>query len=168
MPTIAITGGYLTANKGGAAMTLAVHDHIRRRHGSSRLLTIYPEADRQQSVADLEVVSWQPRDLLVALPLALLIALARLLRLPSSALARTPGLRALLDADLVVDVAGISFVDGRGLPILGYNVLMTGIPLLVGTPVVKASQAVGPFDQRINHWAARAVLPRVRVICRAG
>lgn len=167
-PIVAITGGYLTANKGGAAMTLAVHDHVRRRHGSTRLLTIYPEVDRAQRIANLDVVSWKPLDLLVALPFALLIGAARTLRLPHRPLALTKGLRALLDADVVVDVAGISFVDGRGLPILGYNLLMTGIPLLVGTPVVKASQAVGPFEQRLNRVAARIVLPRVRAICARG
>jgi len=167
-PTVAITGGYLTANKGGAAMTLAVHDHVRERGGSTRLLTIYPQADQAQGRSDLEVVPWRPVDLLVALAFALLMPVARALHLPTRPLARTRGLRAILDADLVVDVAGISFVDGRGLPILGYNVLMTGIPLLVGTPVVKAAQAVGPFEQRLNRWAARAVLPRVRTICARG
>ena len=129
-------------------MTLAVHDHVRERGGSTRLLTIYPQADQAQGRSDLEVVPWRPVDLLVALAFALLMPVARALHLPTRPLARTRGLRALLDADLVVDVAGISFVDGRGLPILGYNVLMTGIPLLVGTPVVKAAQAVGPFEQR--------------------
>ena len=90
-----------------------------------------------------------------------------MLRLPSSALARTPGLRPLLDADVVVDVAGISFVDGRGLPIVGYNVLMTALPLLVGTPVVKASQAVGPFrlaGQPLGRPGGAAEGPRVRAV----
>ena len=167
-PLVAITGGYLTANRGGAAMTRAVIDHVRKAGGSTELLTIYPAADEAQGMAGVRVVSWRPVDLLVSLPLAVLIGVARLLRLPTAPLARTAGLRALRRADLVVDVAGISFVDGRGLPILGYNVLMTGIPLLVGTPVVKASQAVGPFEQRLNRLAAKAVLPRVRTILARG
>lgn len=167
-PLVAITGGYLTANRGGAAMTRAVIDHVRRVGGSTELLTIYPSADEAQGMAGVHVVPWRPIDLLLSLPLALLMCLARLLRLPTAPLARTTGLRALHRADLVVDVAGISFVDGRGIPILGYNVLMTGIPLLVGTPVVKASQAVGPFDEPLNRLAARLVLPRVTTILARG
>jgi colanic acid/amylovoran biosynthesis protein len=79
-----------------------------------------------------------------------------------------PATRSLVDADVVLDLAGISFAEGRGLPILVYNVLMTGVPLLLGRPVVKCSQAVGPFTGVLNRGAGRFVLPRVEAVLTRG
>ena len=168
---VAVIGGYFSANKGGAAMTQAVVDRVPERLGpcTFTVLSLYPEADRELGLpATVEVVRWKPVDLLVALPLALLAAVAGVLRLPRGPLLRTAGLRALGEADVVVDVAGISFVDGRGIPILGYNTLLTGIPLLLGARVVKASQALGPFETTPNRLAAKLVLPRLARVCARG
>jgi polysaccharide pyruvyl transferase WcaK-like protein len=74
----------------------------------------------------------------------------------------------MLDASVVVDVAGISFADGRGFAIVVYNALMTGVPLMLGVPVVKAAQALGPFQTLPNKWVAPLVLRRVRTVCARG
>ena len=74
----------------------------------------------------------------------------------------------MLDATVVVDVAGISFADGRGFAIVFYNALMTGVPLMLGVPVVKAAQALGPFQSVPNKWLAPLVLRRVRTVCARG
>src|SRR5829696_4658649 len=66
------------------------------------------------------------------------------------------------------DSAGISFVDSRGVATLGYNVLVTGIPLLLGRPVVKCAQALGPFDSPLNRVAARRVLGACAAVCPRG
>jgi polysaccharide pyruvyl transferase WcaK-like protein len=92
---------------------------------------------------------------------------ARLVRLPLGWV-RTRACRAILRSDVVVDVAGISFVDGRGLPITVYNALMTGLPLLLGVPTVKAAQALGPFRTQPNRLLARLVLPRLAAVCARG
>jgi colanic acid/amylovoran biosynthesis protein len=166
-PRVAVIGGYFSANMGGAAMTQVVVDHAQARGAAVTVLTLYPRGDRSVAPPDLDLVPWRPQDILVSLPFALLTALLRLLRLPHGFLLRTQGLRSLSRADLVVDVAGISFADGRDVATLGYNVLMTGIPVLLGTPVVKASQALGPFTG-LNRVAARLVLPRLRMVVARG
>jgi polysaccharide pyruvyl transferase WcaK-like protein len=74
----------------------------------------------------------------------------------------------MLDSAVVVDVAGISFADGRGFAIVVYNALMTGVPLLLGVPVVKAAQALGPFQSMPNKWLAPLVLRRVKTVCARG
>jgi polysaccharide pyruvyl transferase WcaK-like protein len=74
----------------------------------------------------------------------------------------------MLDSAVVVDVAGISFADGRGFAIVVYNALMTGVPLLLGVPVVKAAQALGPFQTTPNKWLAPLVLRRVKTVCARG
>ena len=99
--------------------------------------------------------------------IALLAALSRALRIPRGWV-RTRGCRAILDADCVIDVAGISFVDGRGIPITAYNALMTAVPLLLGTPTVKAGQAMGPLPTQPNRMLAKLILPHLAAICARG
>jgi colanic acid/amylovoran biosynthesis protein len=169
---VAIVGAALSANKGAAAMLETV---IARQPGVSGpctfdILTTYPEADAPlvPAGADARVVGLQPLRLaLVEFPVAILAFVARLARLPLGWV-RTRASRAILDADVVVDVAGISFADGRGVPITVYNALMTGLPVLLGTPTVKAAQALGPFRNPLNRLLARLVLPRLAAVCARG
>ena len=99
--------------------------------------------------------------------MAILAAMARVVRLPLGWV-RSRACRAMLNADVVVDVAGISFADGRGIPITVYNSLMTGIPLLLGVPTVKAAQALGSFNTQPNKLLAKIVLPKLAAICARG
>ena len=168
---VATLGAALSANKGAASMLYAVVQNLPEYLGqcSFDVLTTYPDADASEPTpGDIRLVSATPMVTLVMFPLALLVWALAKLRLPTRWLMRVPAMRAIADADVVVDLAGISFSDGRGIPTLGYNVLMTSIPLLLGRPVVKASQALGPFRDRANRLAARAVLPHVTTICARG
>jgi polysaccharide pyruvyl transferase WcaK-like protein len=116
----------------------------------------------------VEVLGLEPLRLaLVEFPLALLASISRAFRIPRGWV-RTRGCRAILDADCVIDVAGISFVDGRGIPITVYNALMTAVPLLLGTPTVKAAQAMGPFRKQPNRTLAKLTLPHLAAICARG
>ena len=169
---VAIIGGALSANKGAAAMVETVIARMPEKLGAVHfdLLTTYPQADAPKvpSDADVSVVGLQPLRLaLVEFPVAVLARAARLLRLPLGWV-RARGCRAMLNSDVVVDVAGISFADGRGVPIVVYNALMTGVPLLLGVPTVKAAQALGPFTSPVNSVLSRLVLPRVTSICARG
>ena len=134
------------------------------------ILTTYPDADasRIPAGADAAVVGLQPLRLaLVEFPIACLALVARTLRIPLFWV-RSRGCRSMLDSSVVVDVAGISFADGRGFAIVVYNALMTGVPLLLGVPTVKAAQALGPFQSIPNKWLAPLVLRRVKTVCARG
>ena len=134
------------------------------------ILTTYPDADmsRVPAGADAAVVGLQPLRLaLVEFPIACLALVARTLRIPLFWV-RSRGCRSMLDSAVVVDVAGISFADGRGFAIVVYNALMTGVPLLLGVPTVKAAQALGPFQSIPNKWLAPLVLRRVKTVCARG
>ena len=172
MKRVAIVGAALSANKGAAAMLETVMARLPERIGPCEfsVLTTYPEADAPKLPhgVNARVVGYEPVHMaVVELPVAVLTCVLRTLHLPTRWI-RARACRAILDADAVVDVAGISFADGRGKPILFYNALMTGIPLLVGTPTVKAAQALGPFDSTLNRFLARIVLPRLSGICARG
>lgn len=169
---IAIIGAALSANKGAAAMLETVIARMPEKLGECDfvILTTYPEADAERTPKgdSVRIVGLQPiRLALVEFPVACLAFVARLLRLPTFWV-RSRGCRAMLDADVVVDVAGISFADGRGVAILGYNVLMTGVPLLLGVPTVKAAQAMGSFNSFPTKVAAKLVLPHLATICARG
>ena len=169
---IAIIGAALSANKGAAAMVESVMARLPSEMGECHfdVLTTYPEADESRVPEDVDaaVVGLQPvRLALVEFPIACLALVARTLRLPLFWV-RSRGCRTMLDSAVVVDVAGISFADGRGFAIVVYNALMTGVPLLLGVPVVKAAQALGPFQSMPNKWLAPLVLRRVKTVCARG
>ena len=169
---IAIIGAALSANKGAAAMVESVMARLPNEMGECHfdILTTYPKADasRVPAGADAAVVGLQPLRLaLVEFPIACLALVMRKLRIPLFWV-RSRGCRSMLDSSVVVDVAGISFADGRGFAIVVYNALMTGVPLLLGVPTVKAAQALGPFQSIPNKWLAPLVLRRVKTVCARG
>ena len=153
-------------------MLLALADNINEVVPEGRVVSLstYPEADRRdRGTPSIDIIDYKPRTMvLLHLPLALLAGLARLFGGTGHMFLRTRALRAINDADVVADLAGISFSDGRGLPTLVYNTLMTGIPLLIGAPVVKCSQAIGPFQGLGTRITARLVLPRLEMVVARG
>ncbi|HPC23831.1 MAG TPA: polysaccharide pyruvyl transferase family protein, partial [Phycisphaerae bacterium] len=132
------------------------------------LLSLYPADDAAENRDPaLKIAPLSPLSMVaVAFPLALLAGLLRRLRLPYRFVLRTPALRALDAADLVIDLSGISFVDGRGTIII-YNVLVVLLPVLLGKPLLKYAQALGPFRGRLNRFCARWLLPKTaRIVAR--
>lgn len=174
MPTVATLGAAYCANKGAAAMMQSLLDNLPERVPDLRVVAVstHPEGDRR-AYADaglaVQVVSQRPVEMaLVQVPLAFLAGLLRVLHLPYRWLLRPPALRALADVDLVADLSGISFVDGRRFVVLVYNALVVGVPALLGTPVVKCAQAMGPFRTPVNKALAGLTLPRLARVCPRG
>ena len=137
------------------------------------VLTTYPAMDRSEpprtsGSTEVRIVPATPAGLVLMAPLAILVWFLHRLGVPSGLLLRTPAMRAIRRADVVVDISGISFVDGRGFPTLVYNTLITGIPLLLGARVVKCSQALGPFERPLNRAIAGGVLGRCAAVCPRG
>lgn len=157
---IAIVGGALTGNKGSASMVLGVIDGLPEARPA--VLSLLAEADEASELSErATVVDYGPVQIVLACLLAPLAAL-------TGGRVGTRALRALAEADVVADVSGISFVAGRGLPTLAYNVLLLLPALVMGTSVVKVSQAMGPFDDPLTRTAARLVLPRVAAVLARG
>jgi len=154
-------------------MLQAVLDHlpdVLGRPVEFTVLTTYPKQDAaERTDTGIRLVSATPLQLLVVMfPIALIAALLRLFRINLRQLPMSAAANAIIRSDVVLDLAGISFSDGRGLPILAYNTLMSGVPLLLGAQVVKCSQALGPFDERLNRMAASLILPRIVAVCGRG
>ena len=136
-----------------------VHFHV---------LSVYPETDRRINLDPrVEIVTARPVALALATPLAALWALLKRLGLGTGPLMRSPVLAALVRSELLIDVSGISFSDGRVLE-LGYNVACVLPSLLLRQPVAKYSQAMGPFRTWPNRMLARLILPRLRLVIARG
>lgn len=175
MTTVATLGAAYSANKGAASMMQSLIDNLPGKVGGDVTIvavSTHPGADRQayaDAGLDVRVVSQKPAEMaLVQVPLAFLAGFLRLVRLPYRWLLRTPALKAIHDADLVADLSGISFVDGRRFIVIVYNALVVWVPTLLGTPVVKCSQAMGPFKTPVNKILAKITLPRLARISPRG
>ena len=160
-------GASLTSNKGAAAMLTAVSQRLPAYVGAMDLcvLSTDPLGDRARADGfdDTEIVDLRPLRLaVIEFPAAVLGALLRVARLPARLTRFTAVGRHLGDANVAVDLAGISFVDSRGIPNLIYNTLMSSLPLLHGTPTVKAAQAIGPCRKPLTRILASRVLQQMR------
>lgn len=162
-----ITAGALTGNRGTEAMVTTCIQQIRRRYPKAQICiaSYYPLDDLTEKTAkyckdrSLYVYSSTPSALVLRwLPLSLLAWIFPFLKKKNC---RDLGsVLELLGADGVLDVAGVSFIDGRE-KFLPFNVL-TLLPFLIhGVKVFKLSQAVGPISSLPNRFCARLILPRL-------
>ena len=165
-----ITGVTLTGNMGGSAMLHATLQQLRSRFPGAKfeLLSIYPEADRKcNQESDLEVISTAPLQLLAwYMPLTLLGAVGSGIRRALSR--RNAFFKSLEAADAVIDLSGIALVDGRGLPLLWYNLSCALPGIIWGKPVFKLSQALGPFKTTANRLLAKPLLRHCAVVVARG
>jgi polysaccharide pyruvyl transferase WcaK-like protein len=77
---------------------------------------------------------------------------------------KLPGaLSALSRANVLLDIGGITFSDGR-LIFLPYNILTIWPAMLLGTPVIKLSQAAGSFKNPVIRLLAKTFLSKCRII----
>jgi colanic acid/amylovoran biosynthesis protein len=158
-------------NRGAQAMLESVIGTLRAAEPGLRfhVFSYYPADDRRLvKDASVTVHSATPAALVFWLfPWALLFGALRLV-LGDSALRLAPrAIRALAESRALVDLAGIAFVDGRE-RFLPFNSLALLPAWLVGTPVVKMPQAVGPFARPLNRLVAKLILPRCKMIWARG
>ena len=170
---IAITAASYSGNKGAAAMLQSSLGQLWDIYGERlnvRLMSVYPSSDKEQVPFDfVEVVSQKPEQLVfLAFPLAILYRLFKWIAPVKKLISQNRIIRSYIKTDLVIDEAGISFVDERGFVMNTYAFICMAVPLLVGTPVVKYSQALGSFNNPWNRFLAKWILPKIKLICARG
>ena len=133
------------------------------------LLSYYPKADRKVAdVDDVTILPGTPLQLLfVILPLSALYWCFSKLGIQPSAISGNRTLRALETADLVLDIGGITFADGREI-YLPFNIVTLLPALIMRKRVIKLAQAIGPFNGRINRLCAGLILFRMARIYARG
>lgn len=162
-PVISIIGGTIWGNRGAESMLVTVIGKMRETHPSTRfnVFTYYPAKDRElvtdESVRILsgKPVSLATRHFIGALSLAILKKMG--LKAPAGNFFKIA--RAISESDLLLDIGGITFSDGRE-KYLPFNILTIWPAMLLGVPVVKMAQAVGPFRRWLNRQSAKIFLFR--------
>lgn len=170
---IGITAASYSGNKGAAAMLQSSITQLYDIYGDRlniNLMSVYPGEDKKQLPFDfINITSTKPEQLMfVAFPLAILYRLFKWCPPIKKLIAKNKIIKTYLKTDLVVDEAGISFVDSRGFVMNTYAFVCAAVPLLVGTPVVKYSQAMGTFKNPYNKFLAKWILPKLSLICARG
>jgi colanic acid/amylovoran biosynthesis protein len=170
MKRIAIIGGTIWGNRGAEAMLVTTIGKVRELYPNAafKIFSYYPKRDR--ALIDdpgIEVLDSSPKALVLKhFPFAFaswFLGLLRL-RLPSRLLPRA--IRVLRACDALLDVGGITFSDGREI-FLPFNILTIWPAMLLGVPVVKMAQAVGPFKNPLNRFLAKCFLGKcTRVFAR--
>jgi polysaccharide pyruvyl transferase WcaK-like protein len=169
-PELVITAVTLSGNKGAEGMFWALYNALSRRYPGVRfhVASYYPEQDKARAPERVSVCSATPRALVSTVFAASLAQglLGKLgLALPSWLLPGFP--RAVKKSGLLLDAAGVSFSDGRE-KFLPFNLLTMLPAVLMGTPAIKCSQALGPFQGRINRKAASWFLPKLKQVFARG
>lgn len=172
---IAITAASFSGNKGAAAMLQSSIKQLKERYGERInlfLMSTYPSADRRliaempEKYDFIKVVNAKPERLLfLTFPLAILYKILPFMR---KLLKKDKIIKAYSQCDIVIDEAGISFVDNRGFVMNTYAFVCAAVPLLCGTPVAKYSQALGSFKSPWNRFLAKWILPKLKLICARG
>ncbi len=170
---VAITAASYSGNKGAAAMLQSSISQLQERYGERlniNLMSVYPGEDRKQVPYDfVKIVPAKPEQLVFfAFPMAVLHRVFRWCGPVRKLLEKNKIIKAYRNTDLVIDEAGISFVDSRGFVMNTYAFICAAVPLLVGTPVVKYSQAMGTFRNPWNRFLAKWIVPKLKLICARG
>jgi len=161
--TIAIIGGSIWGNRGAEAMLVTTLGKIRTNFPGAYFVvfTPYPQKDRLL-VPEKNLVFFdsRPKALIIYTIEALLFWGAQKCSLPVKL---TGAMKAVHQADVLLDIGGITFSDGR-LIFLPYNILTIWPAMLLGTPVIKLSQAAGSFKNPVIRSLAKIFLSRCRFI----
>lgn len=171
--TIGITAASYSGNKGAAAMLQSSIQQLYQKYGHGlniNLMSVYPEEDKKQVPYDfVRVISCKPEQLLfIVFPLAVFYRIFRWCLPFRKLLEKYPVIGAYVSTDFVLDEAGISFVDSRGVVMNTYAFVCAAVPLLLGVPVMKYSQALGSFRNPWNRLLAKWILPKLSLICARG
>ncbi len=169
--SVSLTAATLSGNHGSEAMLLATVGRIRDRvpEATFNVFSYYPEEDAAR-VTDpaVRVFSLTPAAVVLRLvPLSALLALLQRLGLGFASFFFPADVRALAGSRVQVDLAGVSFLELRR-RFLAYNTLTLLPAFLLGVPVVKGAQAVGPFTTALNRRIARAFLGRCAAVFARG
>lgn len=171
MKKIGLIGATISGNKGAESMFLSAVQNIAQEIPDSVfcLFSYYPNRDSALNThKNVIVCSGTPLKLAVIYPFfGFAIRLLSVIKIKPTFRRLDPDFAELLDSDLVIDLGGISFVDGRE-KYLPFNIACIFTPLLLGKRIMKYSQALGPFNNPINRFFARLFLPKLDCIIARG
>ena len=168
---VAIIGGTIWGNRGAEAMLESLIGEIRRHAADTEFVvySYYPRKDAELiSDAAICIESAKPSTLVLShFPAAFWVWLWARLGIRWSDSLLPAAVRKLRASSILLDIAGVSFSDGRE-KYLPFNILTLLPAMLLGVPVGKCAQAVGPFNGWLNSLAAKFMLRRCAFVFARG
>lgn len=163
MRRISIIAGTISGNRGAEAMVSTTIGRVKERFPNAKftIFSYYPKRDKQL-ITDpkVSVESSTPFDLVTKLfPGSILFALFSFLKLSFLTKLLPYNVRALAQSDALICVAGVAFIDTRQ-KFLPFNILTIWPAMIMGVPVFKFAQALGPFKKFPNRQIAQYLLSR--------
>ena len=160
-PVVSIVGGTIWGNRGAESMLTTTIGMIRRDFPQAKffVFSYLPKKDRELvNDEDITILSGKPASLVLRhFPSALIAAFLKIFKMKVPASGYFKVAHALEGSDLLLDIGGITFSDGRE-KYLPFNILTIWPAMLLGVPVVKLAQAVGPFKHFLNRICAKLFL----------
>ena len=172
-PRIVACGASLTGNKGGPAILAGACLAIRERLPEARITMLSSTAKHDAAAGaayGVDLVDANLKRYVIWAPLrALLWRLLRCVGLDVTRLTRDPLLTACREADVFVDLSGITFSDDmKPRSAVRHTVQLLPPILLGGPPIVLFPHASGPFRRRLTRTLARWCLRRARWVIARG
>ena len=162
-PTISIIGGTIWGNRGAESMLVTTIGKLRKYYPEANfnVFSYYPVKDRELVKDEhITILSGKPLSLATRHFIgALLGTLCKKIGadIPKSEFFKIS--RALAESNALLDIGGITFSDGRE-KYLPFNILSIWPAMMLGVPVVKMAQAVGPVNKPLNRSLAKLFLFR--------
>jgi len=160
-PVISIIGGTVWGNRGAESMLVTVIGQLRTSFPKAHfnVFSYYPAKDRELVKDDrVTILSAKPFSLATRHFIgALISAVCKKIgaKLPKGDFFKIA--RALAGSDMLLDIGGITFSDGRE-KYLPFNILSIWPAMQLGVPVIKLAQAVGPFRGPLNRALSKIFL----------
>ena len=171
MKKISIIGATIIGNRGAEAMLGTTIGRIKEKYPDSQfnIYSYYPNEDRKLTKnTDFVIHSATPLNLVAVLfPQSILLSLLFMLKINFLEVLFSKSVQDLADSDILIDLAGVSFMDGRA-KFLPFNILTIWPAMILKTPVVKFAQGLGTFNQIPTKIAAKCFLPRCKQIFARG
>ncbi len=162
MKQVSIVAATFYGNRGAEGMLSTTIAEIRASSIEPiqfNVFSYYPERD-STLVNDSGVVVYSSKPsylVLNLLPSAIVYRLLNFIGLQRVAGFLPKSISALAQSNALICLAGVSFVEGRT-KFLPFNIATLLPAMILGVPVIKFAQAMGPFNGGLNRWLATIVL----------
>ena len=144
---------------------------IRERFPGAPIAVLSPYYSEDKEILrrnDVILLNSSPIQLaFVIFPCSLVAALFKLLKLSKLICLLPKSVQTISRSSAQIDLAGVSFMDSRQIFLL-FNILSILPAILLGIPVIKFAQALGPFKRSLNRLAANLFLKKCKMIFARG
>lgn len=162
-----IIGGAMSGNQGAHLMVHHITKLVLEREGAAvTVLSQYPKIDSGNASERVAIENGAPFSIFPTLFL-LSLTYRGVPHLRPLLMRKSRLIRNIANSNVALDVSGISFVTGRAGPLI-YNIAVLLPFFILGVPVVKLSQAMGPFTDLVTKLSAKYVLGKCAAVFARG